>query len=150
MTSAKILTATWNLETRQNLVYKLHMEWQWGQWQAYREHEPFTEQDVIALVRHLTAQIKIGKRNPGCLRFSTLIGQPEIFDEELSLMNQMKGSPRNRPKTEREKVLASTWHTDKKPDALPAVKTPDQVLAASEKWQKAGELLAKWKRENLT
>lgn len=148
MTSPKILLGVFNLETRDTIQYRLHHEYMIGQWQMFNDGDPFTENDLRNVIRHLRALVKSGKRNPGCLRFSTLIGDPERFAEERSLYRQFAGSPRGNPPSERQRVLSMTGREDKPATTL--VKSAGDVLESSKKWHEQADKLAQWKRENLT
>lgn len=105
----------------------------------YRQHAPFTEQDLISVVRHLKSQVKTGKRRPECLRFSTLIGDPTVFEEAMQFVRQHNTNPKNTPPTERQRVLAATGRTEA-PKA-DTVKTPATELS------KLGAMMKAW-REN--
>lgn len=62
----------------------------------------FTKDDLVFLIRHLKRQIAAGKRYPGALRFSTLIGDLGKFDEELGMARAEQRKPVETP---REKVI---------------------------------------------
>lgn len=144
---SKILLGVWNLESGQFVTYKLHTFWQFGQWAAYREHQPFCEADLRAVIQHLRAQIKLGKRRPECLRFSTLIGDPSRFEEEAQLMRgHHQTAPR--PVTERERTLRATGRTEAEPTPGP-VKTAASVLESSAKWQEMAEKLRQFRERSL-
>ena len=57
-------------------------------WMEFLKHRkpPFTIGDLITVVMHLKDQIRIGKRFPGCLKFSNLILRPDLFEEELGMI----------------------------------------------------------------
>lgn len=143
MTNPKILLATWNLETGEKREYRFDYEWKFHQWQAFREHQPFTEKDLIAVIRTIKAGIKTGKRNPGALRFSRLIEDPSNFEEEISLAKFRPIAP----PTERQRVLFMTGR-EEKPAATPANSAGD-VLAGLKKWKEQADKLAQWRKENL-
>ena len=44
----------------------------------------FTADDLQTMIRHLRREIRDGRRNPGALKFSNLIGQPDSFEEDLA------------------------------------------------------------------
>jgi len=54
----------------------------WEVWLA----RGFTKEDLFDLVRHLRSEIQQARRNPGCLKFSNLIGHPDTFEEDLALL----------------------------------------------------------------
>jgi hypothetical protein len=49
--------------------------------------------DLRAVVNYLNAEITVGNRNPGALKFSNLIGDPSRFEEDLG-MARVKSRPR--------------------------------------------------------
>lgn len=71
--------------TGQQITLNLARESQWFEWCRFRRHRPFTTDDLAAVIRHLQAAIKKGDRNPGALKFSNLIGNPDYFEEDLGL-----------------------------------------------------------------
>lgn len=62
----------------------------------------FTKDDLVFLIRHLKRQIAAGKRYPGCLRFSSLLGDLGKFDEELGMARAESRKPVPTP---RDKVV---------------------------------------------
>lgn len=63
----------------------------------------FTLNDLERVIVWLKGRIRIGKRDIGALRFSTLIGELSRFQEELSLCD---ADSRKRVPTPRDRVLA--------------------------------------------
>lgn len=85
----------------------------------------FTVEDLKTVIDYLRSGISKGTRNPGCLKFRNLIGDPLAFGDELA---EAKAVLRNaiKPKTGRESVLEATGRP-----AAPktTVQTPEQILA---------------------
>lgn len=51
----------------------------WHEWMSCG----WTDDDLRVVVRYLRRGIAEGRRNPGALKFRNLIGQPDLFEEEL-------------------------------------------------------------------
>lgn len=73
----------------------------------------FTDQDLRLLITYLQSEIRKQRRNPGCLKFNNLIGQPDMAEEDLALA---KASTRNavKPPTPRQSILAATGRVEAK------------------------------------
>ncbi len=64
---------------------------QWHEWLHFRKQRPFTADDLIRVIGHIRQGIHKGERNEGALKFTNLIGNPDKFEEDLSLaMGAMK------------------------------------------------------------
>lgn len=106
----------------------------WFEWMARK----FTEVDLRMVVRHLKVGINQGKRNDGALKFSNLIGNPDLFEEDLAACRKVRGvslAPKpaapvvhQAPKDPREKSLKE--------------KTPEELAAESEMFRKLRESMA--------
>lgn len=59
----------------------MHREAVWFEWLR----RGFTAEDLALVLRHLRKAIAGGSRNPGALKFSNVIGQPDYFEEDLAL-----------------------------------------------------------------
>ncbi len=66
-----------------NLSFHMGHESTWREWIAFRRGEPFTEADLRFVLLHLKRGIQNGERNMGSLKFSNLIGQPDMFEQDL-------------------------------------------------------------------
>lgn len=86
----------------------------------------FTAHDLETVILWLKGRIRQGKRDIGCLRWSSLIGAPERFDEELALCLAEKRNRRPAP-TPKERVLAQA-----RPMAVERVQTQENVRTVSE------------------
>lgn len=65
----------------------------------------YTEQDLEIVIARIKKGIREGWRYRGSLRFSTLIGRPELFQEELDVaLAEKRNEPK--PKTPKERVIA--------------------------------------------
>lgn len=64
------------------LVIRLDMarERDWFEWRK----RGFGKAELALVVRHIKAGIRTGKRYPGALKFSNLIGMPDRFEEDLA------------------------------------------------------------------
>ncbi len=64
----------------------------------------FTEDDLMTVVKYLKSEIKLGRRNPGALKFSNMIERLESFEEDRGLAKAMQ---RNsvKPITPKESVI---------------------------------------------
>jgi hypothetical protein len=106
----------------------------WFEWMARK----FTEVDLRMVVRHLNAGIKQGKRNDGALKFSNLVGRPDLFEEDLAAARKVRGvsfaskpaAPvvHQAPKDPREKSLKE--------------KTPEELASEQEMFRKLRESMA--------
>lgn len=70
--------------TGQNIALRMDRERAWFDWLGCRKPE-FTAEDLRTVIHHIKAGIREQKRNPGALKFSNLIGQPDYFEEDLAL-----------------------------------------------------------------
>lgn len=69
-------------------------EQQWCVWLGFRRENPFTASDLATVIAWLKGQIRKGERRPGALKFSNLIGNPDYFEEDLSLArSQLRAKP---------------------------------------------------------
>jgi hypothetical protein len=71
--------------TGQQIGLNMARENTWFEWLRWRRERPFTVADLAAVIKHLQTGIKKGDRNPGSLKFSNLIGNPDYFEEDLGL-----------------------------------------------------------------
>lgn len=117
--------------------------------QGYREHQwhdwlrfGFTPDDVRLVVKYLKAKVNKGERNEGCLKFNNLIGNPLGFEEDL---HQARAEVRI-PKANHglNQVLRATGRPTKQEEVKVTVRTPEQVLAESQAFQK----FKQWRAES--
>lgn len=71
--------------------FHLELNWcrvdSWRQFLGYRKHQPFTQDDLKAVVAYFRRTRKGGLLD-GSLKFHNLIQQPDRFEEDLSLARQ--------------------------------------------------------------
>lgn len=77
----KGLHASYCRLTGMSLTLDMARESTWYWWQK----KGFTEGDLKLVVRYLQGQIRQQRRNPGALKFSNLIGQYDLFEEDLAM-----------------------------------------------------------------
>lgn len=87
----------------------------------------FTADDLQALIRHLRSEIREGRRNPGALKFSNLIGQPDFFEEDLAVLRAL-----NRNRVTSESVVSRVVHTGDTERRLPDVSPTHDARRAAE------------------
>lgn len=74
--------------TGQSIALNYTREAAWFEWLRWRRHQPYTVQDLQAVVGYLQQAIRKGDRRPACLAFRNLIGMPDWFEEDLALARQ--------------------------------------------------------------
>jgi len=84
--------------TGQAVERTMFRESQWAAWLSFRRESPFTVSDLVAVISHLKREIHRGNRKPGSLRFGSLVGNPDWFEEDLELVRSVS---RARPVPER-------------------------------------------------
>jgi hypothetical protein len=89
-----VMHAAYQTQSGQKVVLNMFRERAWFEWLIWRTGNPFTISDVIIVCRYLRSQILKGDRNPGCLKFSNMIQDPDRFEEDLAMAAQFY-----RPKT---------------------------------------------------
>ena len=106
------------------LILRLDMdrERMWFEWCR----RGFTADDLCAVIAHIRQGIKTGKRNPGALKFSNLIGNLDYFEEDLALIRATRRTPR--PELGRAAVLRATGRPPAA--APPPAKKVDEILAS--------------------
>ena len=57
---------------------------QWYEWLKWRT-TPFTADDLLRVIGHIKQGIHKDERREGALKFTNLIGNPDRFEEDLSL-----------------------------------------------------------------
>lgn len=60
-------------------------------WYDFLRTYGFTREDLDVVISYLNQGIKDGKRNPGSLKLSNLIGQPDRFEEDLMEARRVMG-----------------------------------------------------------
>lgn len=76
---------------------------EWFDWLKWREPEAFSIADLRSVVAYRRALIAQNRQFPACLKFSYLVGRPDLFEEDLSMA---RNAPP--PRTNREMVLEAT------------------------------------------
>lgn len=96
----------------------------------------FTIEDVALVGRFLVRAVEKGERNPGCLRFRNLIGQPDAFEEELQLV---RAAMRNfkAPPSEKEKTIRAFRPETSEPVPMTARPAKDVVQKCLDDLRKA-------------
>lgn len=90
----------------------MHREHDWWDWLKWRPDQPFTIQDLVAVVRYRRYLIAHGAQFPACLKFSYLIGRPDLFEEDLSMARAQPW-----PRTNREAVLEASGRPQVRPES---------------------------------
>ena len=85
----------------------------------------FTGEDLQLVLRALRAAIARGDRNPGALKFSNLVGQPDYFEEDLALI---RAHARPKPATEKTQRHGDTEKIVEDAGGGPPAKTAADVL----------------------
>ena len=97
MTTPESLHAEYCRITNQDIALDQFRINCWMVWINYGKHrasgQPFNADDLVTVVRELQAQIKIGKRKLGALRFRNLIQYVDYFDEELAMIRAKQRTP---------------------------------------------------------
>jgi hypothetical protein len=90
------------------LGISLHYMRTWA-WHEYFK-KGFTEDDLRLVVSEIKRGIKMGKRNPGALRFRNLIESLDYFEEELAMARSTARVAARAPRTDpgRAAVLRAT------------------------------------------
>lgn len=99
-----LLHEVYCLATGLRLPLDMTRERQWFDWQA----RGLTPDDLRTVIRYLQAQIKQTKRNPGCLKFSNLVGMPDLFEEDLAMARAAQRARVGVPTGDRASVLRQT------------------------------------------
>ena len=84
-------------------ILNMMRERDWWDWLKWREHQPFTEDDLLAVVLFRRKLISERHQFMASLRFSYLVGRPNLFEEDLAMA---KAQPRKR--TDRDAVVEAT------------------------------------------
>lgn len=140
--------------TQNQLIHSLHQQYinesglniplpvsQYWIWEAFiaRGHTSADLRDVLkALKRGIGKQ----ERRPGCLRFSTLIGDLEHFAEELALARRVV-RPKPAYPVAKAQVLRATGRSDEPPSP------PAQSAAAIIEGIKLADMLSAWRKQHL-
>lgn len=94
-------------------------------WHEWAKHG-FTSQDLLIVIGYIQEGIRTGKRNPGALKFRTLLGDPLAFSDELA---EAKAHLRQKtPYNPRQGVLKASGRADQTKE-MPKVSTPGEILA---------------------
>lgn len=112
----------------------------WGLWLHYaREAIRCVEapagyspaQALDDVVGWLRGEIRAQRRNVGSLRFSNLVGQPDRFEEDLSMMLAQRRAADRRPPPNRASVLRATGRPEQEepPPAAPAAEAIERMLS---------------------
>jgi hypothetical protein len=84
-------------------------EHEWWQWLKWRADEPFNATDLATVVNYRRKLIAAKSQFPACLKFSYLVGRPDLFEEDLSMA---RAAPK--PKSDRDSVLEASGRTTEK------------------------------------
>jgi hypothetical protein len=84
-------------------VLNQYREHEWFEWHRWRPDQPFTLEDLAAVVSFRRALIASKRQFQACLRFSYMIGRPDLFEEDLGLSRAVP-----KPPTDRDRVLAAS------------------------------------------
>lgn len=95
----------------------------WFEWRR----RGFTADDLQFVIRELRAAIARGDRNPGALKFSNLIGQPDFFEEDLAAL---RAKARPGPPTTRTVRTGDTTRIVADPGTAPRAVPIGDVIAA--------------------
>jgi hypothetical protein len=68
-----------------DVEFNMARESQWYQWLKWKNHEPFTIEDLRAVIRYRRMLVNEGRQFHPCLRFGNVVGQPDRFEEDLAL-----------------------------------------------------------------
>jgi hypothetical protein len=107
----KSLHAAFNqLVPESECVLNMNRESTWYAWIKWRGQEhAFTAEDLAMVVVFTRAQIKSRQAFPAQLRFSYLVGNPDYFEESLSMAKHAKRHARDN--SDRASVLRATGRT---------------------------------------
>jgi hypothetical protein len=86
------------------LTLDMSREQTWYWWQK----KGFTTEDLYLVVRYISAQIRQQRRNPGALKFSNLIGQYDLFEEDLAMARAERRAAAGRHHGEKASLLRQT------------------------------------------
>lgn len=101
-----------------------------------------TPGDIGILIAHLQREIRSDRRNPGCLKFRNLVGNPDYMEEDLQEAKARLRSPRVDPA--RADVLQATG----RPSAAdpPSARPASAVLPPEEVARRCREAMAEARR----
>lgn len=104
-----------------------HIWWEWTR-------RGFVEADLQMVVAHLRRGIKAQRRQPGALKFSNLIGQPDFFEEDLAEAKAAARVFASRPDEGREAALRASGRAGAEgsptPGGMPAERSAGRILGA--------------------
>lgn len=102
-------------------------EHDWFDWRKFRgEAQAFTVADLRSVVAYRRALIARGSQYPACLKFSYLVGRPDLFEEDLSMA---RNSPL--PRTNREAVLEASGRPQERPGTQKPLKLAEPLVQAA-------------------
>lgn len=84
-------------------TFNMAREHDWWNWLKWRPEQPFAPTDLARVVSYRRKLITAKSQFPACLKFSYLIGRPDLFEEDLSMA---LAAPK--PKSDRDKVLEAS------------------------------------------
>ncbi len=82
--SIKVLHALYCEKTSYEVEFNFQRLRQWYEWLKWRK-VPFTADDLLRVIGHIKQGIHKDERREGALKFTNLIGNPDKFEEDLSL-----------------------------------------------------------------
>lgn len=84
-------------------ILNMMRERDWWDWLKWRAHEPFTEADLELVVEYNRKLIAQKHQFPACMKFSYVVGKPNLFEEDLSMARAQLPK-----RTNRDEVLEAT------------------------------------------
>lgn len=115
----------------------MNRERSWFEWAK----KGFTEEDLRLVILEIRKGIKIGKRNPGALKFRNLIEGLDYFEEDLAMVKAQKRAPKFR--FDKSATLRASGRPDKPkpPEAQPASVAVERL--------KMADMLKTWRQSSL-
>lgn len=119
----KSLHAAYQARTGYQIAFNMVREREWHDWLRWNDYA-WTETELARVIGYLRRKIGKGDRNEGALKFSNLIGRPDVFEEDLNLaleeakkgplptaQRPRRAEPELKPVSSPEEVDASYWKT---------------------------------------
>jgi hypothetical protein len=100
----KDLHAAYEARTTYTVTLNMMRERIWVDWLVWSNYT-WTVEDLARVIGYLRRKIAKGDRNEGALKLGNLIGQPDLFEEDLNLAREdaskspFKPRPRPSPKS---------------------------------------------------
>lgn len=113
----------------------------WSVWKNYCKHDPFTEQDLVLVIKYLKFKINKGDYKLSRLLFRNLIESPDYFQESRTDARGWHRAPKGH--TDKSSVLKSSGRP---PQAV--LNTAVKVNTVLER-PKLAEMLRQWREREL-